>query len=1144
MTKNGSGENTIVYLSPESIIKGKFAILNPNIFEDITNPKEDASDPSKDQYYDTSSENSDGSKGDKAVSYMIKGRTELRDTVAGWYYALRNLAIIALLSILVYVGIRMIISTLSQDKAKYKMMLKDWLVALCLVMVMHYIMIATLNITSDITQAIGTSGQNTSLMEKIMRKIDIINDSTEEDNVCYIDENNNPTTEGNGELHTIGDAFAYELVLLGVIGYTLIFAFKYLIRMITIIFLILVAPITAITYPIDKISDGKAQAFNMWFQEFLYEVIIQPFHLLIYVVLVGSATTLADTNWLYSIMCFAVMIPAEKFIKQMFGFKDKLSSPLGAFAGGAVASQLMSKAFSGGGSSNDKGTKVEGNSESDDSFRENKLKVGLPGSDEGTGTPTRYDTDKDSETSNTPTGTETPGGSPQGDNPQGDSGDEQNNNPEDNTSTPSDADLDEEDSWYAYNDRLAEQENNESTPSDADLDEEDSWYAYNNRLAEQEANSQKQEETDETDLDEEDSWYDYNDRLAQQEENAQPEEDENDAEEVGENDEDSEPETKGIYKPNSKIDKLTNAAHAIREHNDKKLMAKYGTKNRGLFYRDANGNIKRGAAGKYLGKKGAKYGKKAIKGFSTLAAAGVAGVVGTMFGQGGKAALAGAAVGSKIGNKINDKTSSAYKTAKEYGKEAVYATKDEDQRRKEKVAEMMNKPDQIAKASKSFSKRNDGKIASKEELDQELAQRAKFKETGLTDSQIDDAMEIYHDDDVKKLGDEKAFEMAVTSAKVADRYSAADFEDPKKMKNAYDSMMRQYEALGVNQDLADENVRAILGNAAATKSIKQPALPEPSRKEAYKEDEKNKKKAIESYGKRHKNSEGKPIKPTKKQQDHELEMGYNLRRAGIGEEDRDKFFDEYLTNDEARKEAQTSLGIADDTELTEQQEMMVDDELERRFEIKAKLGIIDDDKQKDGETEEQWKARKKQQEEGLTEHIKASEQFLKDTDKAEKPTNGQVYREVKHRLQVKDSYHVDDSEISDIRKGEEEFVKKSTDKDGARAVIEAQRYESKKAISKIAASEVLREEDKPELMKRTGKEKLTKAQYQRKLFETHSKEELSDDKYMDKFANETLSEVKERNQYSDEHARKLVTEIINGGRGMAGIETEYKFTRN
>ena len=55
--------------------------------------------------------------------------------------------------------------------------------------------------------------------------------------------------------------------------------------MIRKIFLILIGPISCITYPIDKISDGKAQAFNKWFSEFMSEVLIQPFHLLLYVVL-------------------------------------------------------------------------------------------------------------------------------------------------------------------------------------------------------------------------------------------------------------------------------------------------------------------------------------------------------------------------------------------------------------------------------------------------------------------------------------------------------------------------------------------------------------------------------------------------------------------------------------------------------------------------------------------------------------------------------------------------------------------------------------------------------------------------------------------------------------------------------------------
>jgi len=128
----------------------------------------------------------------------------------------------------------------------------------------------------------------------------------------------------------------------GVLIYTFIFAVKYLKREFTIIFLILLGPISCITYPIDKISDGKSQAFNKWFSEFLYQVIIQPFHLLLYIVLVGSAAELASENIIYALVCFAVIIPAEKFIKEMFGFKDKLGSPLGAFAGGALASKMLS----------------------------------------------------------------------------------------------------------------------------------------------------------------------------------------------------------------------------------------------------------------------------------------------------------------------------------------------------------------------------------------------------------------------------------------------------------------------------------------------------------------------------------------------------------------------------------------------------------------------------------------------------------------------------------------------------------------------------------------------------------------------------------------------------------------------------------
>lgn len=143
LTNNSSNttSNVVSEVTPENIIKGKFLLLNANIFEDP--------ETNKDKYID-------GEKTYKlGGSELANQKAVLRKTVASWYYALRNFAIVALLCVLVYVGIRMIMSTVAQDKNKYKSMFKDWLVALCLLFVMHYIMIGILNATSLITDAIG-----------------------------------------------------------------------------------------------------------------------------------------------------------------------------------------------------------------------------------------------------------------------------------------------------------------------------------------------------------------------------------------------------------------------------------------------------------------------------------------------------------------------------------------------------------------------------------------------------------------------------------------------------------------------------------------------------------------------------------------------------------------------------------------------------------------------------------------------------------------------------------------------------------------------------------------------------------------------------------------------------------------------------
>ena len=85
-------------------------------------------------------------------------------------------------------------------------------------------------------------------------------------------------------------------------------------------FLTLVAPLISITYPIDKISDGKAQAFNIWLREFIFNALLQPFHLLIYTIFLGSSIEIATENPIFAILFLAFISPAEKLLRKMFGF--------------------------------------------------------------------------------------------------------------------------------------------------------------------------------------------------------------------------------------------------------------------------------------------------------------------------------------------------------------------------------------------------------------------------------------------------------------------------------------------------------------------------------------------------------------------------------------------------------------------------------------------------------------------------------------------------------------------------------------------------------------------------------------------------------------------------------------------------------
>ena len=336
----------------------------------------------------------------------------IRESVRNWYSTLRLIAIVGMMSVLVYIGIRILISSAAESKAKYKQMLWDWLMATCLIFVMHYIMIFANLLVDSISEMIdsihvevessdgkfdkyvdeqGVEGfligvqtkegdkdanveidsNSSKLVERAFEDIigDEVPDEIDENSFAYAykdyfwkDLDGTPAKNSSeakvlfwpaknftmqarmyaqkakqedgeqGDYNYIGFGLIYVILTI----YTIIFSWVYLRRLIYMIFLTLISPLVALTYPIDKVKDGQAQAFNFWFKEYMYNLLLQPLHLLLYMLLIGSAMQFATENPIYVIVALGFMVPAEKLVKAMFGFKGQTPGSMPGLAAGAL----------------------------------------------------------------------------------------------------------------------------------------------------------------------------------------------------------------------------------------------------------------------------------------------------------------------------------------------------------------------------------------------------------------------------------------------------------------------------------------------------------------------------------------------------------------------------------------------------------------------------------------------------------------------------------------------------------------------------------------------------------------------------------------------------------------------------------------
>lgn len=364
----------IFLLTPEAMFANEVPLLDVNFFSETRDGLITDADGNK--YIETITQTGQKIK-------MKSTAIELRPVISKWYFALRNLAIVALLSILVYIGIRILISSSADDKAKYKQRMMDWLVAMCLLFFMHYIMAFAVKLTEEITKAVNsmnepyyiTFGDSDSKLKDY--KYEAGSGDSEGENIFNVSDglgktlyDNNIITDYNGKYifmwptNLTGKArielqleptedlteddiemrqFGYTVIYLALVMYTILFLFRYLKRVMMLAFLTIIAPLMAMTYPLDKLQDGSAQGFNTWLKEYIFNLLIQPVHLILYTVLIGASMDLVADNIVFALVALGFILQAEKILRKFFGFEKALTVAGGSALGGALAMQGISQ---------------------------------------------------------------------------------------------------------------------------------------------------------------------------------------------------------------------------------------------------------------------------------------------------------------------------------------------------------------------------------------------------------------------------------------------------------------------------------------------------------------------------------------------------------------------------------------------------------------------------------------------------------------------------------------------------------------------------------------------------------------------------------------------------------------------------------
>ena len=235
---------------------------------------------------------------------------QIREGIKTWYYVLRNIAIMVMVIVLMYVAIRMLLNMYTEsaeNKARYKEMMIAWIKALSTLIIMHIIIYTVIAFNTDIIETIK--------------------------DVAHIDDprlqNLNVILLERALDIRLSISFPATILYVMVTFLTIQYFFVYLKRFILVLILIISGPFIIVKTAYESTGKSVSKTYSKWLYDLIINVMEQSIHALFYALFVRSLFEGAMENLLgFLIFWFVLksMLKLSATVIKLFKFNSKSGS--------------------------------------------------------------------------------------------------------------------------------------------------------------------------------------------------------------------------------------------------------------------------------------------------------------------------------------------------------------------------------------------------------------------------------------------------------------------------------------------------------------------------------------------------------------------------------------------------------------------------------------------------------------------------------------------------------------------------------------------------------------------------------------------------------------------------------------------------